>query len=358
MMRIGLTYDLRDDYLAAGYSEEETAELDQDDTIVALETAIARLGHQPERIGRAQRLIERLAVGDRWDLVFNIAEGIWGAARESQVPAILDIHRIPYTFSDPLVLALCLDKRLTKLVVRAAGIATAEFALVERPEDVASVRLPFPLFAKPVAEGTSKGVTPASKIADSAALAIVCRELLEKFGQGVLVETWLPGREFTVGLVGTGERARVIGTLEILLRPEADAEIYSFTNKEHYDRLVEYVLRSAADPQVRQAEELGLRAWRALGCRDAGRVDLRCDAAGRLNFIEVNPLAGMHPLRSDLPILCRQVGMTYDDLIQQILESAAERITASTPGVVQPGAGYPQSGDGVVRCRDASGSAS
>ena len=135
-LRIGLTYDLRSAYLAAGYGEEETAEFDRDDTIDALASALADLGHQVDRIGNARQLIGRLADGDRWDLVFNICEGLRGIARESQVPAILDVYEIPYTFSDPLVISLCLHKGLTKTVVRAAGLVTPRFLVVERIEDL------------------------------------------------------------------------------------------------------------------------------------------------------------------------------------------------------------------------------
>ena len=212
-MRIGLTYDLRADYLAAGYGEEETAEFDRPDTVDAIEGALRDLGHEPDRIGNAWRLVERLAQGDRWDLVFNFAEGLFGIGREAQVPAILDLYQIPYTFSDPLVMALSLHKGMTKAVVRHAGIPTPDYAVIERLEDLDRVSLSFPVFAKPVAEGTGKGIGPASKIGDPATLRQVCKDLLERYRQPVLVETFLPGREFTVGLVGTGADAEVLGTL-------------------------------------------------------------------------------------------------------------------------------------------------
>lgn len=325
-MLIGLTYDLRAEYLAAGYSEEETAEFDRPDTVDAIEAALRSLGHATQRIGAARRLVERLAGGDRWDLVFNIAEGLRGLGREAQVPCILDVYEIPYTFSDPLVMALCLHKGLTKLAVRDAGVPTPDFALVRTLDDLARVDLPYPLFAKPVAEGTGKGVCPASKVRDPASLRQLCASLLTRFREGVLVETYLPGREFTVGLVGTGPGARVLGTLEILLRPQAEAEVYSYANKENSEELVDYVLvRPGQDGEVAQAESLALAAWRALGCRDAGRLDVRSDASGRPQFIEVNPLAGVHPTHSDLPMLCTALGIRYNTLIGWIVDSAAER---------------------------------
>ena len=327
LMNIGLTYDLRTEYLAAGYSEDETAEFDRESTIAALEAALREIGHQPCRIGHARQLIARLAEGDTWDLVVNIAEGLAGIAREAQVPAILDVYGIPYTFSDPLVMALTLHKGLTKVVVRDGGVPTAPFALVHELADVARINLPYPLFAKPVAEGTGKGVTPASKVSNAEALHAVCRELLALYQQPVLVETFLPGREFTVGITGTGAAARVLGTMEIILLATAEPEVYSYTNKEFCEDRVAYELRSPHDDeQVRNTAALALQAWRILGCRDAGRIDVRCDASGIPHFLEVNPLAGLHPDHSDLPIIAAKVGLPFKELVRQIVDSAAQRV--------------------------------
>lgn len=326
-VRIGLTYDLRSEYLAAGYGEEETAEFDRPDTIAALERALRGLGHNPVRIGTARQLVDRLASGDGWDLVFNIAEGLYGgAARESQVPAILDAYDIPYTFSDPVVTGVCLHKALTKLVVRQAGVPTPGFAVVSEIDEVADIALPFPLFAKPVAEGTGKGIGPTSRVLDRDSLGRVCRDLLDRFHQPVLVETFLPGREFTVGILGTGGDAVVLGALEIVLRPNAEQHAYSYVNKERCEELVEYrAVEGTNQPEVRRAEQVALDAWRALGCRDAGRIDLRSDADGTPNFIECNPLAGLHPLHSDLPLIATAAGMPYQRLIERIVESADKR---------------------------------
>ncbi|MGQ9574722.1 MAG: D-alanine--D-alanine ligase family protein [Thermoguttaceae bacterium] len=325
-MHIGLTYDLRAEYLAAGYGEEQTAEFDRPDTIEAIQEALRALGHQPDPIGNARRLVERLACGDRWDLVFNIAEGFSGIGREAQVPAILDLYQIPYTFSDPLVMALSLHKGMAKAVVRDAGIPTPDFALVHRLEDLQQTRLPFPLFAKPVAEGTGKGIGPWSRVEDPAGLRRACQRLLGRYQQPVLLETFLPGREFTVGIWGTGPEAEVLGTLEIVLGPGAEPDAYSYFNKERCEQLVQYRLVSAAsDPEVHRAEQIALAVWRLLGCRDAGRVDLRADAHGQPQFLEVNPLAGLHPTHSDLPILCSALGIAYLKLIERIVQSAARR---------------------------------
>lgn len=322
-MKIGITYDLRKDYLAAGLSEEETAEFDSEETIVAIDRALHYLGYQTDRIGNIRNLTQRLAAGHSWDLVFNIAEGLRGFGREAQVPALLEAHEIPYTFSDPLVLSLTLHKGMAKRVVRDLGFPTPDFFLVENESDLASVDLPFPLFAKPVAEGTGKGVDSSSKIANRRQLLSVCTLLLSKYQQPVLVESFLPGREVTVGILGTGKDAAVIGAMEVVLSDNAESEVYSYRNKERCEELVEY--RPVDGALLKEASKVALLTWRGLGCRDAGRLDLRQSKDGTLMFMEVNPLAGLHPTHSDLCIIASQAGISYNNLIQKIVFSASAR---------------------------------
>ncbi|MCU0276182.1 MAG: D-alanine--D-alanine ligase [Acidobacteria bacterium] len=323
-MIIGLTYDLRQEYLDAGYGLEETAEFDKPDTIEGIETALQNLGHETRRIGNIKSLVGRLAAGERWDLVFNICEGMFGLGREAQVPALLDAYEIPYTFSGPLILALALDKGLTKRVLRSFGIPTPDFAVVATPADIAAVDLPLPLFVKPVAEGTGKGIDARSKINSRKQLQEVCAALLKKFRQPVLVEAYLPGREFTVGITGSGDDARAIGVMEVMLNAEAEANAYSYINKEQYEERVQYAL--APKKEAAACVDVALRAWRGLDCLDGGRVDVKMDRDGVVNFIEVNPLAGLNPIHSDLPILCRLQNISYQELIGRILDSAARRL--------------------------------
>jgi D-alanine-D-alanine ligase len=326
-MKIGLTYDLRSDYLAAGYDELETAEFDREDTIDVLETAIRSLGHTTDRIGNVHRLIERLARGNHWDLVFNIAEGLNGIGREAQVPAILDAYNIPYTFSDPLVMSLTLHKGMTKRVIRDAKIPTSDFFVVEKEGDERLVTFPPPYFIKPVAEGTGKGVSPHSILHHRRDLASACLAMRRTYNQPVLVERYLSGREFTVGIIGTGAVAEVLGTIEVILLAGAEAGVYSYVNKERCEELVQYrSVLSSEEPLIQKTEDIALNAWQVLGCRDAGRVDIRCDEAGRPYFLEVNPLAGLHPDHSDLPIICKGIPLSYEVLIERILASALKRI--------------------------------
>jgi len=323
-MKFGMTYDLRADYLAAGYGEEETAEFDRPDTIDAIETALQNLGHETVRIGNIQSLVNRLAAGERWDMVFNIAEGLYGFGREAAVPALLDAYRIPYTFSDPLMLSITLHKAMAKHIIRDLGLPTPDFAVVRSPEDIARLNLPYPLFAKPIAEGTGKGVTAASKIASSDQLEAVCRELLATYKQPVLIETFLPGREFTVGIVGNGSKARSIGIMEVVLLENSDPDVYSYRNKEICEEVVEY--RAVDDAEAREAVELALKVWHGLDCRDSGRVDLRSDANGHPSFIEINPIAGLHPEHSDMCIIAGKFAMSYQQLIAEIVDAALDRL--------------------------------
>lgn len=328
-MKIGLVYDLRKDYLELGLSEEDTAEFDSEETVMELEAALRGLGHEVARVGTCLSLMKRLSCGERWDLVFNVAEGLGGRSREAQAPAVLEACGVPYVFSDPLTLALSLDKALAKRVARDAGVPTAEFRLLEDEGHLA--RFPeicggmeFPLFLKPNHEGTGKGVSPGSLVWNMDALMETARGLMARYRQPVLVEEYLPGREFTVGVLGTGGEARVAGVIEVNLLETAEPFAYSYVNKELCEEKVHYDL--VEDREVaKEASRVALAAYRVLGVRDAGRVDLRADGAGRLMFMEINPLAGLHPTHSDLPILCAKAGITYRELIGGILESALKR---------------------------------
>ncbi|MCX6268676.1 MAG: D-alanine--D-alanine ligase [Bacteroidetes bacterium] len=322
-MKIGLTYDLRADYLKEGYSEEETAEFDRESTIDYIDQALQTLGYQTDRIGHVRHLIQRLALGNRWDMVFNICEGMHGIGREAQVPALLDIFQIPYTFSDPLVLSLTLHKGMTKRVVRDFGIPTPGFTIIDKLEDCATVDLPFPLFVKPNAEGTGKGINALSKVMNSGELFQICRDLLPRYPSGLLVEEFLPGREFTVGILGTGNESYAIGLMEILFKEEDTKNIYSYQTKSDYLKAVEYQIPEQEITERCQA--LALKTWQVLGCRDGGRVDIRVDRFGVPNFIEVNPLAGLDKVHSDLPILAYMHGYDFERIIAEIMHSARKR---------------------------------
>ena len=323
-MRIGLTFDLRDEYLKAGFTDEQAGEFDVAETIDAVENAIRHHGHDVERIGGIRALVAALAAGKTWPLVWNMCEGVSGVAREAQVPALLEAWGIPTVFSTADVLVNAMDKAVAKLIVRAAGVPTPDFVVIRSARDLPAVKLQYPLFVKPLAEGTSKGVQETSRVEDRAQLTARALEVLKTYRQPALVETFLPGREFTVGILGTGVNARAIGVSEFRFLPGGDPSAYSYKNTmEAFDELT-----LATGPVAEQAAAVALAAWRALGCRDAGRVDVRCDAEGHPSFMECNPLAGLRPKWSELTQLAGLVGMSYEVLIGSILEEALARVPA------------------------------
>jgi D-alanine-D-alanine ligase len=321
-LHIALCYDLKSDYLAAGFSPEEVLEFDEEETVAALADALCGHGHTVERVGRGVELAKLLAAGRRWDLVFNFAEGVRGRSREAQVPAVCELFDQPYTFSDPLTCALTLDKPLAKRLVRDSGVPTPPFAVVERPEEADAVTLAPPLFVKPVAEGSSKGVTERSRVERREELKDACEELIQTFRQPVLVESYLPGREMTVGIVGNGADAQVVGVMEVLYT--AGKGDYTALHKKEWETHMRYRLLDG-EPVAQRAREVALAAYHALSCRDVARIDLRCDASGEPCFLEVNPLPGLHPTYSDLPILSNLAGISYPDLLGRIVEAAARR---------------------------------
>jgi D-alanine-D-alanine ligase len=324
-MRIGITYDLKQDYISQGFSEEEAAEFDSIETIEGIESALIANGHEAIRIGNILSLIDELHSGKRWDMVFNICEGINGIGREAQVPALLDAYGIPYTFSDVLVNALTLHKGMTKRVIRDLGIATAGFEIVETIDDISKITIPFPLFIKPVSEGSGKGISDRSKVLNLKELHDGCVHLLDTFNQAVLVEEFLPGREFTVGIVGTGNEAKAVGLMEVVFRDNVPTKIYSYNSKINYKDLIDYTVPDAKISK--ECFDCALAAWKGLGCRDGGRIDIRFDKNNIANFIEVNPLAGLNPVHSDLPILSKMAsGISYIELIGMIVKSAIKRI--------------------------------
>jgi D-alanine-D-alanine ligase len=322
-MRIALVYDLRDDYRALGLSEDEVAEFDNVETIDQLAGALEALGCGVVRVGRGQALAARLVAGDRYDLVFSIAEGVKGRSREAQVPALCELFDQPYLFSDPLTMTASLDKAVAKRLVRDAGVKTPSFAVAERSVDEVAAWSEFPAFVKPLAEGTGKGCEAASLVETKAELVAAVQRVVERFRQPALVERYLPGREFTVGIVGNGQEARVLGVCEILLKPNAEANVYSLHNKELCEELVTYA--PADDGEAQLVGIRALEAYRALECRDAARIDFRSDAKGEPYFLEANPLAGLNPWHSDLPILAAQNGIEFVTLIGMVLDAGLAR---------------------------------
>jgi len=304
---------------------EDTAEFDKQDTVDAIDTALRNMGFETEQVGNCFQLIEALSAGKRWDIVFNIAEGLFGDGRESVVPAILDQYRIPYVFSGPVIMGISLNKHLTRLIVSAAGVPVSPGMLISDLKDADRCNLEYPLFIKPVSEGTGKGITEKNLVRSEPELRQMVEYLLARFNQPALVEEYLPGREFTVGVIGSGDDATAIGGMEIECR---DNLPYSVEFKENYQIFCKYI--PMANEFAEECKTVALNVWKALGAVDAGRVDVKADRNGRMCFMEVNPLAGLHPVHSDLPILSNMIGIRYQALIEMIMRSAIKRHQLTT----------------------------
>ena len=318
-------------------ADDAFAEWDAAETIAAVERALTGLG-EVVRLEATADLPQRLR-DTRPDIVFNMAEGLTGQNREAHVPAICEFYGIPYTGSDPFTLSLALNKARTKQMLQVYGIRTAPFALVDSLAEARVVKrsgqLRFPVFAKPVQEGSSKGITERNYIRDGSELLACVAELLEVYEQPVLVEEFLPGAEFTCGVLGNGKDARVLPVVGMRFDalPDGALPIYGFEAKWIWDTpdqpLNMFECPAAIDSTLRTAiEQITLRAYNALGCRDWSRIDVRLDAAGVPNVVEVNPLPGILPNPEDnscLPKAAAVAGMTYDELIQSCVLAAAKR---------------------------------
>jgi len=322
-MKVGLTYNLRKNYTwRADDPIDADAEFDSEVTIEHLSGALQELGHQVVLMGEGEKIFEALK-REPVDIVFNIAEGFYGRSREAQIPAILEMLHIPYVFSDPLTLALCHDKYLTKQIVAHAGIPTPKSAKISALKDLESLSLDYPLFAKPVHEGSAKGITAESIIQGPDQLTARVEFLLKAYKQPVLLEEYLSGDEFTVAILGNGEEARILGMMQVIVKDQAEKKVYSFRAKEEWKQRVEYM--EVAEGMRERIGEVALDAYRVLECRDVGRVDIRCNAQGEPFFLEMNTLPGLRPGHSDLCIIAAMVGMSYKDLIGNILNQALRR---------------------------------
>jgi len=269
------------------------------------------------------------------DLVFNIAEGLHGASREGQIPALLDMLEIPYTGSDPLTLGLCLDKRRTKEILRYNGVPTPRFRTVTATAEIPR-RLRYPLMVKPILEGSSKGITDRSLVRNRSELLRQVEWVLTTYHQPTLIEDFLPGRELTVAMLGNGAGLRALPIVEINFAtlPQGVNPIYSFEAKWVWDReedpLQIFTCPAKIDASLRHAiEAVCKRAFNALGCRDWCRIDVRLDAGGQPQVIELNPLPGILPRpeqNSCFPKAARAAGLSYQQTILAVVDAASRRL--------------------------------
>lgn len=326
---MGLTYNLKQD-CPRSEAEDAAAECEEKETVESIVQALRSGGHTVKEFPYGSGLLRQLEE-ERPDIVFNVAEGWSGRNREALVPAILEFLGIPYTGSDPLTLGLALDKVAAKRIVLAGGVPTPRFFEVTSLEDLAALEragLCYPLFAKPAWEGSSKGVRGRSLLETPAALKAQVEWLLRTYRQPVLVEEFLPGREFSVGLLGNGELT-VFPIIEVLPGEELAQElggrnfVYSYEvksgNRERF-----CCPAPLTEKEKEEVIAVAVRSYRLLGCRDLARIDLRCDAAGKPHFLEANPLPGLSKV-SLFPLQVMAAGLSFEELINAILEVALER---------------------------------
>ncbi len=319
------------------------AEWDTEETVNALRDAIA------ERYDVLMIDADEQAYGQllarRPDFVFNIAEGLHGASREAQVPAILEMLQIPYLGSDPLTLGICLDKARAKEILSYHNIPTAGFNVIRTMDDFSArggsafggedIRLKFPAMVKPLHEGSSKGIYNSCVVRNPDELATEVKIILDNYNQPALVEDFLPGREFTVAMLGNGDDVQVLPIIEMKFDalPEGVNPIYSYEAKWIWDQrdnpLDAYECPAKLSGSLKaEIERVCKEAYRVLNCRDWSRVDIRLDAHGTPNVLEINPLPGILPNPEDnssFPKAARAHGMSYNQLINAVLDIAMKR---------------------------------
>ncbi len=319
-IRVGFTYNVK-----RSKDGDDEAEWDPPETIIAIANALARQGHIVVHLEATTDLPRVLAEADV-DLIFNIAEGVEGRNREAQVPALCELLGIPYTGSDSATLAIALDKALGKKVLLQHDILTPKFQLMESGRERLSPDMKFPLIVKPNAEGSSKGINSTNVVDTEEELRTAVKLCVERYRQPALVEEYIAGREFTVGLLGD-KRPRVLPPMEIKFKKDTKRPVYDYGVKQEWEEHVYY----ECPPKLTEAEQKAIEKiaratfW-ALDCRDVARVDMRMDAEGKIYVLEVNPLPGLTPGYSDLVLIAQAVGMEYDQLIAEIMVGGLRRM--------------------------------
>ncbi len=325
-LKVGFSFNVKRIKPSADAAEDSEAEYDSPATLQAIREAIASWGHDVIDLEAGPELPTVLAATPV-DVVFNIAEGFRGRNRESQVPSLLELLDIPYTGSDPATLSIALDKALGKKIVRQAGILTPNFQIMNTGKERLDKQFAsWPLMVKPVAEGSSKGVLKKSVVQSEAELREVVGEMVRRYQQPALIEEFVGGREFTVGLLGE-RRPKVLAPMEIVFLDKSDkTPVYRFEDKLEANERIRYEAPAKLEPkQLDQLKSAARAAFMALGCRDVARIDFRMDDKGRFLFLECNPLPGLTPGWSDLVLIAQADGIDYRSLIAEILSGAIRR---------------------------------
>jgi D-alanine-D-alanine ligase len=320
---VGLTYNLKKGIQSE--AEDIEAEYDSIDTVVAIKSALEQAGCRVELFEADTGIFEKLSTA-KVDIIFNIAEGICGRGREAQIPAILNFFKIPFVGSDETTLCIALDKALSKRLLASYKIKTPKYQVIYDSSTRINRRLKFPLIIKPNAEGSSKGISDLAVVDDMKQLREAVERNFDIYKQPLLIEEYIPGREFTVGIVGNGKDTTVFTPMEIVYKDKECKNIYSFNVKKNYKDFVEYVCPPSIEPELeKRLVDCSARIYELLECRDFSRIDFRLSDENEIFFIEINPLPGLAPGYSDYPMLAEFCNVDYNMIIKRILASALKR---------------------------------
>lgn len=341
--RVGLIFNMKKNVQADPDAPPDAlAEYDSEETVHALEAALSAAGHQVVLLEADESLLENVRRAAP-EICFNIAEGLRGDSRESHVPALLEMLGIPYTGAKVLGHAISLDKAVTKRMWRDAGLPTAPFQTFLHGDEPLDPRLSFPLFVKPLREGTGMGINAHSVVKNRSQLRQRARWVIDTYRQPALVEGYLPGREFTVGIIGNtllpGERRwnglydrrgfHTFPVLEIDANKGIGQGFYNVDAKSYLPGEEEAPLYfcPADIPSTleRELKQITIAAFEAIGALDLSRVDFRLGSNGRPYLMEINTLPGLKPGFSDLCIMAEAEGIDHTHLINEILILAANR---------------------------------
>ncbi|WP_313131185.1 D-alanine--D-alanine ligase family protein [Anaerocolumna sp.] len=343
-LRVGLTYNLKknaSENVAENEAPDMEAEYDSMETVLAIKNALESDDCRIELLEATEDLPLKLAKHDI-DIVFNIAEGIQGRGREAEIPAIMNFYKIPYTGSDETTLCLALDKALTKRVLETYQIRTPKYFVISKDETKFNDSFTFPAIVKPNAEGSSKGISDVAIVSNPSELKSLISKNISLYHQDMLVEEYIGGREFTVGILGNGSELRVFPPMEIVyLDQQTPFNIYSYNVKQNYKELIRYECPAAISKEIEtEMVQTAKKIYEVLQCKDFARIDFRLSQreiprsenpqtrnsnSEKIYFIEINPLPGLAPGYSDFPMIAEFNGMNYNTLVRSILNSALKR---------------------------------
>lgn len=321
---VALTYNLKKN--ENKLNEDDDAELDDLDTVNGIKLALEAAGCEVILLEATSRIVNTIQ-DQNIDIVFNFAEGLKGRGRESQIPALLNMLSIPFTGSDETTLGVALDKSLAKRIVAYENIKTPKFQIFFTGKENLNKKLKYPLIVKPNAEGSSKGIIDTSIARNDEELYLLVNRIIVNYNEPALVEEYIDGREFTVGLLGNGDDLEVLPIMEINFDGIDGTGFYSYNVKKNSETLTSYTCpANLSAKEEKMIKNFAKKIFDCLECKDVARIDLRMSSIdNRPYFIEINPLPGLIDGFSDLTLIWRSMGRNYKDLISRILNEALKR---------------------------------